>query len=349
MTHPSTSAPVPRAYSSVQRRRIILIAGVLPAVFAFIGAGLMLSFASELPNPIAIHFDASGAVDGYGSLGGMVAMLVGLVMLFSTIIVVSMSTLRASPQQSWHPRFMVAASVWLSAVLTVGITGTVWAQRGLADAAETGSVVGPFLAGVGIGFALGAGAWFLTPMPALLDEEFDGTQPAMDLAAQERASWSRSSRPAPATVVLFLVIFGAVALASTLSMALSTAEWTWSVVALLVFVLIASVVCFFWRVSVDHHGVTVRSGMGFPKITIPLNTISGARVVQVNPFMDFGGWGWRWAGGRSGIVVRAGEALEITRTSGKVLVVTVDDAATAVALLEGLLRRGGPSVPQAFA
>jgi hypothetical protein len=38
--------------------------------------------------------------------------------------------------------------------------------------------------------------------------------------------------------------------------------------------------------------------------------------------------------------VRGGEALEIERTSGRSVVVTVDDAATATSLLEGLLSRG---------
>jgi hypothetical protein len=46
------------------------------------------------------------------------------------------------------------------------------------------------------------------------------------------------------------------------------------------------------------------------------------------------------AGGRrTGIVLRAGEAIEVKRTDGKTLVVTVDDALQGAALLNGLVAR----------
>lgn len=45
------------------------------------------------------------------------------------------------------------------------------------------------------------------------------------------------------------------------------------------------------------------------------------------------------ASGRTGVIVRAGEAIEITRRSGTVLVVTVSDGAAAAALLNGLVAR----------
>jgi hypothetical protein len=48
----------------------------------------------------------------------------------------------------------------------------------------------------------------------------------------------------------------------------------------------------------------------------------------------FGGWGLRWAGrGRIGIITRSGPALEVRRHDGSSLVITVDDAAAAAALL----------------
>ncbi|MBD3752872.1 MAG: hypothetical protein IE935_10685 [Micrococcales bacterium] len=43
--------------------------------------------------------------------------------------------------------------------------------------------------------------------------------------------------------------------------------------------------------------------------------------------------------GRRGVVLRRGEALEVTRRSGRVFVVTVDDASTASALLIALRQR----------
>lgn len=56
--------------------------------------------------------------------------------------------------------------------------------------------------------------------------------------------------------------------------------------------------------------------------------------MTVNPMGDFGGWGLRLSvDGRVGVVLRTGEALQITRRKGRPFVVTVDDAETAAAVL----------------
>ena len=63
-------------------------------------------------------------------------------------------------------------------------------------------------------------------------------------------------------------------------------------------------------------------------------------MVDVSPFAEFGGWGYRVGrGGRVGIVLRSGPALQVERTGGRSLVVTVDDAATGAALLNTLAAR----------
>jgi uncharacterized membrane protein len=318
-------------------------------VFALVGTGMMLSWIPELPDPLAVHWNAGGTPDGFGSLAGLILMLVGYTAVFSVIVVGSLAVQRATPQVSTRPRLLVAITVWLAATMTFGVTGLVAAQRGLTDAAETGSVVAPFVAGVVVGIVLGAVAWFLTPLPMALDDETTGeAQQVLDLGSNERAVWSRTARPATKTVVGFSVLF-VVLVASVLPVALTSTPWMWSMIALVVFVFAASTVCFHYRVTVTHRGLSVQSSAGFPSVHVPVEEISSVRALDINPFMDFGGWGWRWAAGRTGIVVRAGDALEVTRTSGKILVVTVDDAATAVALLEGLLRRRQTSAPPASA
>jgi len=74
--------------------------------------------------------------------------------------------------------------------------------------------------------------------------------------------------------------------------------------------------------------------MGWPRIEIPAAEIASVRAVRVDPFAEFGGWGYRFGvDGRRGVVLRAGDALEVARTNGRVFVVTVDDAATAASVL----------------
>ena len=55
---------------------------------------------------------------------------------------------------------------------------------------------------------------------------------------------------------------------------------------------------------------------------------------------EFGGWGLRLSvEGRFGVVLRQGEAIEVTRANGRRFLVTVDDAATGAALLQALIAR----------
>jgi hypothetical protein len=95
-----------------------------------------------------------------------------------------------------------------------------------------------------------------------------------------------------------------------------------------------------WTVRIDSRGVRIRSAMGFPSISIPLDNITSANVVDVNALSQYGGWGVRWnLGGRLGIILRSGEALEIHRRKGLVVVITIDDATTAAGLINGLIQR----------
>jgi hypothetical protein len=103
---------------------------------------------------------------------------------------------------------------------------------------------------------------------------------------------------------------------------------------------------FAWTVRVDARGVRVRSVLGFPTIAIPLDQVTSADVIEVQALAQYGGWGIRWAlNRRIGVIVRSGEALEVHRAKGLDLVVTVSDAATAAALLNGLVKRNAASLP----
>ena len=81
-----------------------------------------------------------------------------------------------------------------------------------------------------------------------------------------------------------------------------------------------------------------------PHKHIPLSDIRAVKVVDVHPTRDFGGWGWRWAGdGRSGIVLQVGPGIEVTQSSGRRFIVTVDDATTGAGVLAALIRRNARS------
>jgi hypothetical protein len=108
--------------------------------------------------------------------------------------------------------------------------------------------------------------------------------------------------------------------------------------ALLLLAFAATTLAF--HVRVDDSGLHVDSVLGIPRFHVPLSDIESAARVEVNPMGEFGGWGLRLSTGRRfGVVLRAGDAIEVLRRSGKRFVVTVDDAATGAALLEALVSR----------
>ena len=139
-------------------------------------------------------------------------------------------------------------------------------------------------------------------------------------------------------MVLGIGVFLTIAMSVLLLARGVAAGWIVAVIALILVILVASGLSF--RVRASAAGLRVRSAAGWPRLEIPATEIASTRAVQVNPFAEFGGWGYRFGtDGRRGFVLRTGEALEVTRPDGRVFVVTVDDAATAASVLASAASR----------
>jgi hypothetical protein len=338
--HETSSAQLqePLAFTGAQRNRIALIAIGVPAIVALAGIASALSWIHELPDPVAVHWGATGIPDGFGSAVLIVALLPAIGLIFGGAVALSLARMRAVTRPSWTPRILVVTSVWLSVFLTYVGVGSLAMQRGLADAAEAGNVL-PVL---GVGFAVSivpaVVTWFVTPRPLVI-EATKSSAPTMALGSTERVYWSRTTSPHGAVVIALGV---ALIVSIAISVALLVVGSRESLVVLLAPVLIV-VICVtttFWRVRVSAEGLSVRSAVGFPRFSYPLAEITAAKATTVSPLGEFGGWGLRFGGaGRFGIIVQSGTALEVTREGGKGVVVTVDDAQTAAAVLNGLLER----------
>jgi hypothetical protein len=127
-------------------------------------------------------------------------------------------------------------------------------------------------------------------------------------------------------------------MAITVSLVTDGRLWFLALLPILLFPLLATTAA--WRVRIDSRGAITEGLLGLPRFTVPLADIRSARVVSVDPLADFGGWGVRWGSGRSlGIVLQAGEALELERLDGRRFVVTTPDAERAAALINGLRAR----------
>lgn len=207
-------------------------------------------------------------------------------------------------------------------------------QRGLADAADAPDTTSWLFVGFGTLIGLAALGWLLQPRAGISPDAGQQAASGIRLAPGERAAWFGSVAIGRTGVVILVVSILLLISATILVFAVDAGavSWIMVVVTVLVIGLIATTLVF--RVRVNSTGLLVRSVFGWPRWSIHASDIVDVRVVQVNPVAEFGGWGMRiGADGRMGVVLRTGEALQVTRTNGRAFVVTIDDAATAAAVL----------------
>lgn len=309
------------------RARSIFIGAVFPIAVAAVAAALMLSWLPELPNRVAIHWGPDGA-DGFGSPWVLVLMPLAVAIAFAAFAVGV--TRRGSAGLTVNHKLLLVASMWLSIVLSVVMAGSLAIQR-----SDDGAAIGPVWPVVLVGFliatAVGALAWFFLPQGSRAANA--AAAAPLPIAAGERVYWSR--RVGLGAMGTGIVIGAVVlALAAAVVTALFAPTALGFAVAALVFVALVGATTTRWKVSASASGLVVRGVLGWPRMTVAAADIRSVGVATVDPLGEFGGWGFRWgAPDRSGLIMQAGEAIEVTRSNGKRFVVTVDDARTGAAVL----------------
>jgi hypothetical protein len=320
-------------------RAFLLVALAVPIVLVAASVALQITLLPQLPDPVAVHWGPSGAPDRFGpawiSPVLTVAVGLGVPVLFTALAVPAIRRDGGGAAA----RLLGAVAAATAALLAVLAAGTLVMQAGVSDAATGPAVWGALLVALIVTGAVGLGAWFAQPSPPPRTAE-PGTVRPVTLRPGERTVWlQRTTIGSGVTVVLVLVV--AILAVVTILMALFTEPVVASIMGGATVVMgfaVASTAEF--AVRVDASGLTVSSALGWPRIHVPLAEVASARAVTVQPMAEFGGWGVRWAPGRFGVVLRAGEALEVRRRShGRAVVVTVDDAATGAGLLEAMAHR----------
>jgi hypothetical protein len=301
-------------------------------VAILVGAALTaLSWRAELPDPVASHWGANGAVNGFSSLSSVVAVM----LLGGLVLVLGFGAIMFwLGQSAFARRVGAAATTWSVLFVTTLTLGSLSLQRGLDDARDTGGIdgvlllafAGSFLAAVLVGVSVPGDPRQPTSEPV------ETTAPRVPLVGGAPARWTGSATSATGISV------GLAAAALVLGLVMLTHFWALLVVVVVLFAVIvamSSVV-----VRVDDHGVAIRSPLGWPRMRVPLDEVRRADVTDVRPLRDFGGWGWRVGrSGRIGVALRRGESLLVERTGGRSVVVTVDDARAAAGLINALTDR----------
>ncbi|MCC6269665.1 MAG: DUF1648 domain-containing protein [Microbacteriaceae bacterium] len=321
-------------------RRTILVGGVLPIAIATIATVLMVSWLPQLPDPIAVHWSGAGP-DGFGPAWPFTVATILIVLAYCAFAIGMSWQTTPTGSLSYNQKLVLTTGVWLSALLSIVFGASIAVQRGLADARDAPDI-GIFLViGAAAGLLLAAGTWFILPPGESIDEAGESPTP-LDLRGDERLSWSHSARLGSIAITIVGVSLAVATSVAVFATVVSSSSMVFAV-ALLVFVSALAVTTTWWRVSADHRGLTVRGAIGWPVKRIPLDDIRTVQVVDVHPTRDFGGYGWRWTvDGRSGVILRAGTGIEVTASSGKRFVVTVDDAETGAGVIAALLSRQLP-------
>jgi len=323
------------AFPTGQRLRIVLVAGAFPLALALGGAALVFSWHSRLPERIAIQWGSDGP-SNFAPLAAVIALIVGIALvLASSFLFATLSlTDAASPSRG---RLFSAGGVWITSSITVGMVGSVWLQLTPAGSGD-GAAVGRILLVGAVASLLPAFlAWALTPRSTQADPAAERAPEPIELSPGERAVFTRRAMPGRAVMVAVGSLL-AVLLALTVVLAVTNAAgWLAAALVLGVSVLVFSGLI--WRVTVTRDGLVARSSIGLPRFRVPIAEIASARVSTVDPLSQFGGWGVRFGNGGVGVIVAAGEGLELTRTDGRRFTVTVADAPVAAGLVNGFVAR----------
>lgn len=321
-------------------RRFVLVTISLPLALVAIGVAVQLALLPSAPAAIATHWNAAGEADGFAPAWTQpIATVVFGLGVPGLIALTTIPGLRRGERGSAY-RLAGAMAAALSALVSVAFTWTFAMQAGPSSPAAAPAVWASLVASLVAAVAMGLAAWWLQPRQNTTTDAVPPEAP-LDLGPTERALWARTAAMSTAAAAVLLIAAAGVAAAAVAAWIVGAggvAAWILTVVAVLLLALVAMTVAF--HVRIDDTGMRVDSLLGIPRFRLPLADVASAARVEVDPMGEFGGWGLRvGAGRRLGVVLRRGEAIEVTRRSGRRFVVTVDDARTGAALLEGLVAR----------
>ncbi len=337
LTPPHHVAAVPIADLRRARRGLLLVGLLAPVVLTAIAVTLIAVWLPQLPDPAATHWGVHG-VNGFGAPVTYVWLAAGVRLGIPVLIV---GGILAGMRDQWGgaARLLGAVALGLSGFSAVTSAGSVAIQRGLARATDAGGIGGVLVAAVIVLAVLVAAGWLA--QPHVRPTPGAPLQPAhvASISAGERVVWMSTAMMSRVAMVLISIAIVLV-VGITAVMVVQASEGAWIPVLTLLLIGLAFASSASFRVRVGPDGLSVRSQIGVPRTHVPLAEISAVRAVECSPFGEFGGFGWRIGlDGRTGIVLRRGPAIEVSRRDRRPLVVTVDGAEVGAALLQAYLDR----------
>lgn len=322
-------------------RRFVIVALAIPTVVVATALMLQGAWLGDLPEPAATHWGPGGTADGFAPAWTFLAITAALGLGVPALIAATTLPMLRRGARGFTFRFMAAFALGMSTFIAVLNTSAVAVQRGLDDAVNAPSILPTMLASFGAGIIAGMVGWFLQPAQHAEAPEWE-VSGGIELAPGERAVWMRTATIARWGVVLLVGVGIAVAAMALAAWAAGEYAAAWILTGSLAVLALAAAIATVFHIRIDDDGLTAVAALGFPRLRVALDDVAEVGVAPVNGFAEFGGYGLRSRPGATGIVLRNGQALQVTRKNGRRLVVTVDDAHTAAALLQALVARPAP-------
>lgn len=332
-----------------QAQAVARVVGLyVPLALTLVGLALMLIWLPRLPNPMASHWNGAGVADGFGSPWVSVVSF-PLTMLIVTSLFFAQHLQRVPAMvkpgtPAWGAMNRLISAIVLGTVVLIFAMeiGTTVPQLDVADARTLGSITVSLVSAFGIAIVAGVIGYVVQPKLRIESLEDPDAVPPLDLADTEPAVWFGEVKPSRAyswvVAAVIATMLGALLLVASARPFSLIPVIIMAVVCVVVTVLL--LMCARFSVSIDDTGLRARSLIGWPVIRVPAGDVDHVTVGDINPFAEFGGWGLRWSpDGKKGIVMRAGEGIRITRKTGRGLVLTLDDAATAASVLSTVAAR----------
>ncbi|MEV7380551.1 DUF1648 domain-containing protein [Streptomyces lydicus] len=316
------SSPHPAPRSTGRLRPLIAAVPFLAVLAATVV--VYVSVSARLPDPLATHFGTDGRADGFTSPQGFLTGCLAVLLVLGIGFGLPAGLREPSAGTPW----LIAGGFATAAALGYLICLTLLGNAGAPDGAAVRLPMWQMAVALGLAVPAGALGRLLAGPAPRPTEQAEGEAPRLDLPGATAAGWSRTISSPPLVALGVLVCGGG--LVSILGGEVLTGVTL--LLAGAVAVAVTSV-----RVTVDRRGLTLAPTL-LSAFRIRFRRIAPGRVAEatsrrIDVFAEFGGWGYRVRPERSGLVLRSGDGLVLRLTGGRRFMVTVDDAATAAALL----------------
>ncbi|GGP78253.1 DUF1648 domain-containing protein [Streptosporangium pseudovulgare] len=318
--------------SGRDRRTAVTVAAVWGAlVCAALVAG-PLALRDRLPDPLATHWGSNGVDGSMSFAAGLAPSLVlwGVAWVFLLVSAAHGEVLNRRGGRAGWWGFLAGGSVFAlgvsGSILLANLDAADWRQAAMPGWAIPAVLVAALSTGVLAGY-LGRGEPDRPVEP--------GDAPTMRLRPGRRAVWAGRAANRWMSWLSAAMLLAGVVSGTFLLLGAPAGEAVWAVLLpLLPLAAIVSLVSDV-RVRVGPDGLRVGFGpFSWPAFRVPTEKIAWATAERRSP-AEVGGWGLRGlpGTGRLAVMVRGGECLVVRRAGGGDLIVSVDDAERAAALL----------------